>query len=150
MSVVETIAFSEAKAKLSELMTTVVHGHQPKAVRRHQGKEEMFLIGRDEVVALLEGFEFAPKVSVSNGEFTVRLPELALIAGGSSLDEAIAELVELAEMYATDYLDRWEFFKETGRRTQLPWVARVAFTAPADRPSLFVAPAKAHRLLEPA
>jgi hypothetical protein len=128
--VIETLGFSEAKGKLSELMTSVVHDHQLKAVGRHRGKEEMLLVGREEFLALLETFEFHPKVSVSAGEFIVRLPELGLIGAGSSLDEAYDELAELAEVYAENYLDRLDFFRHTDRRRQLPWVARIAFTPP--------------------
>jgi predicted RNase H-like HicB family nuclease len=148
-SLIETLAFSEAKAKLSDLMTSVVHGHRPKAVDRHHGKEEMFLLGREEVVALLESFEFHPKVSVSEGEFVVRLPELGLIAGGDSFDEALDELVELAEEYAEQYLARLEFYRETDRRQQLPWVARVAFTPAEERRQLFVLTPSIGRELQP-
>ena len=143
-ALIETHAFSEAKAKLSDLMTAVVHGHRPKAVDRHGGKEEMFLLGREELTAMLESFEFHPKVSVSEGEFVVRLPELGLIAGGESLDAALAELVEIAEAYVEQYFARYEFFRETDRRRHLPWVARIAFTDPARRPELF-APTRTDR-----
>ena len=149
-SVLETLAFSEAKAKLSELMTSVVHDHRPKAVGRHHGKEEMFLLGREELTALLEGFDFQPKVTVSDGEFVVRLPELGLIAGGPSLDDALEELVELAEAYAEDYFARLEFFKQTDRRGQLPWVARIAFTAPDERRGLFLHDTVGRGALQPA
>jgi hypothetical protein len=147
---IEMFAFSEAKAKLSDLMTAVVHGHRPKVVDRHHGKEEMVLMGREELIALLEGFTFEPKVSVSEGEFTIRLPELGLIAGGESLDQAFDELVELSEAYAEDYFDRLEFFRETDRRQQLPWVARIAFTAPDERRGLFLHPSADNRALQPA
>lgn len=149
-SLIETLAFSEAKAKLSDLMTSVVHGHRPKAVDRHHGKEEMLLLGREEVMALLESFEFQPKVSVSEGEFVVRLPELGLIAGGESFDEALDELVELAEAYAEQYLARLEFYRETDRRQQLPWVARVAFTPAEERRQLFVRTQAIRQELQPA
>jgi Antitoxin of toxin-antitoxin, RelE / RelB, TA system len=110
----------------------------------------MFLLGRDELLAMLEGFEFQPKVGVSDGEFVVRLPELGLIAGGSSLDEALEELVELAEAYAQDYLGRLEFFRQTDRRKQLPWVARVAVTPPGARRALFTQIPEAASELQPA
>jgi predicted RNase H-like HicB family nuclease len=129
--VIERVGFRDASARLSELMTAVVHGHRLKAVSRHRGKEEMFLVGRDELLALLEGFEFRPQVGVSEGEFVVRLPELGLVAGGSSLDEALDELGELAETYAEGYLDRFEFFRQTDRRRELPWVVRIAVTPSA-------------------
>ena len=149
-SLFETLAFSEAKAKLSDLMTSVVHGHRPKAVDRHHGKEEMFLLGREEVMALLESFEFQPKFSVSEGEFVVRLPELGLIAGGESFDQALDELVELAEEYAEQYFARLEFYRETDRRHQLPWIARVAFTPVEERRELFVRTPAIRRELQPA
>lgn len=149
-SVIETFAFSEAKAKLSDLMTSVVHGHRPKAVDRHHGKEEMLLLGRDEVMALVESFEFHPKVIVSEGEFVVRLPELGLIAGGESFDEALDELVELAEEYAEQYFARLEFYRETDRRQHLPWVARVAFTPAEERRELFARTQAIREDLQPA
>jgi predicted RNase H-like HicB family nuclease len=149
-SLIEILAFSEAKAKLSDLMTSVVHGHRPKAVGRHHGKEQMLLLGREEVMALLESFEFQPKVSVSEGEFVVRLPELGLVAGGESFDEALDELVELAEEYAEQYLARLEFYRETDRRDHLPWVARVAFTPAEERRDLFVPSPAIGQELQPA
>jgi predicted RNase H-like HicB family nuclease len=136
-ALIETLPFSEAKARLSDLMTAVVHEHRPKAVDRHRGKEEMFLLGRDQLLAILEPFEFEPQVSVSEHEFVVRLPELELIAAGETLDAAVDELVELAEAYAEQYLTRFEFYRETDRRRHLPWVARIAFTQPQERRGLF-------------
>jgi predicted RNase H-like HicB family nuclease len=149
-SLIETLAFSEAKAKFSDLMTSVVHGHRPKAIGRHHGKEEMLLLGRAEVMALLESFEFQPKVSVSEGDFIVRLPEFGLMAGGESFEEAVDELVELAEEYAEQYFARLEFYRQTDRRDQLPWVARVAFTPAEERRDLFVASKAVGQELQPA
>lgn len=136
-NLIETLPFSEAKARLSDLMTAVVHDHRPKAIDRHRGKEEMFLLGRDQLLAMLDAFEFKPKVSVSEDEFVLRLPELGLVAGGESLDAALDELLELAEAYAEQYLERYEFYRETDRRRHLPWVARIAFTHPEARRRLF-------------
>ena len=56
----------------------------------------------------LEDFRFEPKVSVSDGEFVIRLPELGLVAGGETYEKAVSELVELAEQQAEEYLDRLE------------------------------------------
>jgi hypothetical protein len=137
--ILESLAFSEAKAQLSHLMTAVVHDHCPRVVDRHQGREEMLLVGRDDLLAMLEPFQFEPKASFSEGEFILRLPELGLIAGGESFDEALEELVELAESYAEQHFSRLPSYMETDRRQQLPWVARVALTAPQDRQHLFTA-----------
>jgi hypothetical protein len=90
------------------------------------------------LVAMLEEFAFEPKVSVSEGEFVVHLPELGVIAAGESLEEALDELVELADAYAEQYLDRFAFYRETDRGRQLPWVARIAVTPPDERHVLFL------------
>lgn len=135
---IETMGFSEAKSRLSDLMTAVVHERRPKAIGRHRGKEEMFLLGRDELLDLIESFEFRPLVSVSDDEFVVTLPELGLIAANESLEAAFDELVEVAEAYAELYLSRYEFYRETDRRRHLPWVARIAFTRPEARRELFI------------
>jgi Antitoxin of toxin-antitoxin, RelE / RelB, TA system len=149
-AVIETLAFSEAKAKLSELMSDVVHRHGLRVVDRHHGKEEMVLVSREDVLAMLERFEFEPQVSVSEGEFVIRLPELGLVASGESLEESQAELVELAEDYAEQFFSRLSFFMETDRRTQLPWVARLALTAPERRRDLFVRSAEREQALQTA
>jgi hypothetical protein len=149
--VFEHVPFSDAKAKLSDLMTAVVHGRRPYLVDRHRGKEGMLLLGREEVAAMLESFEFRPKVSASEGEFVVRLPELGLIAGGGSLDEAFDELVELTEVYARTFFQRLSFYMETDRRRQLPWLVRYALTPPDERRHLFVgAPASGRTALQTA
>ena len=86
---------------------------------------------------LLEGFQFHPKVSVSEGEFVIRLPELGLIAAGASYEAALDELVELAEQQAQDYLDRLDFYMQTDRRGQLGWLLKFALAPSEERRSLF-------------
>lgn len=138
--------FAEAKSQLSEVMTDVVHRHQPQVVDRHSGKELMLLMALDDLAAMLESFRFDPRVSVSDGEFVVRLPELNLISGGASYEEAIAELVELVEQYGEDFLDRLDFYMQTDRRRHLPWLLRFALTAPERRTELFAeVPAEANQ-----
>lgn len=63
------------------------------------------LVSAGDLGLLLGGLRFEPKVSVSDGEFVVRLPELRLIAGGSSYQDALRELAELAEQQAVDVLE---------------------------------------------
>jgi predicted RNase H-like HicB family nuclease len=129
--------FAEAKSRLSEVMTDVVHRHQPQVIDRHNGKELMLLMGLADLSALLESFRFDPRVTVSDGEFVVRLPELNLIAAGESYEEAIAELVELVEQYGEDFLARLDFYAQTDRRQHLPWLLRFALTPPEQRAGLF-------------
>lgn len=130
-------AFAQAKAKLSDLMDQAVHGHRVQVIDRHRGKERAVLVSVDDLGMLLESFEFHPRVSVSKGEFVIRLPELNLIAGGASYDDALGELVELAEQQAQNFLDRLDYYMQTDRRGQLGWLLKLALTSPDERRSLF-------------
>ena len=130
-------AFAQAKAKLSDLMDQAVHDHRVQVIDRHRGKERAVLVSVDDLGMLLEGFEFHPRVSVSEGEFVVRLPELNLIAGGPSYEAALDELVELAEQQAQNFLDRLDYYMQTDRRGQLGWLLKLALTSPGERRSLF-------------
>ena len=49
-AIVPTSDFSPAKARLSDVMTQVFHGHQPQLVSRHRGKEQMLLVRPDDLV----------------------------------------------------------------------------------------------------
>jgi hypothetical protein len=68
---------------------------------------------------LLEGFQFHPKVSVSEGEFVIRLSELGLIAGSAGYEAALDELIELTEQQAQDFLDRLDFYMQTDRQVRV-------------------------------
>ena len=130
-------AFAQAKARLSDLMDQAVHGHRVQVIDRHRGKEKAVLVSVDDLGVLLEGFEFHPRVSVSEGEFVVRLPELNLIAGGTTYEEALGGLVELAEQQAQNFLSRLDYYMQTDRRGQLGWLLKLALATPEERLSLF-------------
>jgi len=136
-------AFAQAKAKLSDLMDQAVHGHRMQLIDRHRGKEQAMLVSVADMGMLLEGFQFDPRVSVSEGEFVVRLSELNLIGGGESFEAALDDLVELVEAQAQDFLARLDFYMQTDRRGQLAWLLKFALTPPAERRSLFIPPAPA-------
>jgi hypothetical protein len=136
-SMIETLPFSDAKARLSALMTSVVHDYQPKAVHRHHGKEEMFLVPQEVMRAMVENVAFDPQVSIVPGEFVVRLPELNLIGGGETFDAALDDLVDVASAFAEQYFGRLRFFAESERLARLPWVAKIAFTPADARRGLF-------------
>lgn len=121
-------------------MDQAVHQHRVQLIDRHRGKEQAVLVSLADLGALLEGLEFHPRVSAVDGEFVIRLPELKQVAGGATLDEALDELVELVEDQAQDFLDRLDFYLQTDRRRELPWVLRFAITDPAERRALFVPP----------
>ncbi len=148
-SMIETLPFSEAKAHLSDLMTSVVHGFQPKAIQRHRGKEEMFLVPQALMLAMVENIAFQPRVSVAPGEFVVRLPELNLIGGGDTLDAAMDELVDVASAFAKQYLERLRFYQESEHLARFPWIAKIAFTPAEARRGLFESNRKPHEPQKP-
>lgn len=145
-------AFAQAKARLSDLMDQAVHGHRLQLIDRHRGKEQAVLVSVEDLAMLLEGFAFHPRVSVSEGEFVVRLPELDLVAGGESYEDALDELVELVGLRAEDFLERLDFYMQTDRRSQLGYLLKFALTAPEERRSLFspAAPAEEAQVPQPA
>jgi hypothetical protein len=59
-------------------------------------------------------------VSVSKGEFVLRQPELGLIAGGASFEEAAQALEELTLAYAEQFFDRLGFYMQTDRVEHMP------------------------------
>lgn len=130
-------AFAQAKARLSNLMDQAVHSHRPQLIYRHRGKEQAVLVSVEDLAMLLEGFSFHPRVSVSEGEFVVRLPELGLVASGESYEDALGELIELIGAQAADFLDRLDFYMQTDRRGQLAYLLKFALTAPEERRLLF-------------
>lgn len=130
-------AFARAKARLSDLMDQAVHGHRLQLIDRHRGKEQAVLVSVEDLGLLLEGFAFQPRVSVSGGEFVVRLPELDLVAGGASYEDALDELEELVGLRTEDFLDRLDFYMQTDRRGQLGYLLKFALAAPDERRALF-------------
>ena len=150
-TLIPSSAFAEAKSKLSRVMDDVVHGHHPQLVDRHRGRDQMLLMGVAEAAAMLEQFRFDPRVRFSDDEVVVRVPELNLIAGGATYDEALEELLGLVEEYSADFISRFDFYMQTDRRDHLPWLLRFAITPPEDRAGLFSeAPRDASRRLHAA
>jgi len=128
---------SRLALRLSNLMDQAVYAHRPQVIDRHRGKEQAVLVSVEDLAMLLEGFSFHPRVSVSEGEFVVRLPELGLVAGGESYEAALEELIDLVGAQAEDFLDRLDFYMQTDRRGQLAYLLKFALTAPDERHSLF-------------
>jgi hypothetical protein len=139
-TLIPSSAFAEAKSHLSKVMDDVVHGHHPQLVDRHSGRDRMLLMGVTEAAAMLEQFRFEPRVRVSEDEVVVRLPELNLIAGGATYDEALEGLLDLVEEYSADFISRFDFYMQTNRRDHLPWLLRFAITPPEHRAELFFEP----------
>jgi hypothetical protein len=108
-SPVPTIDFSPAKSQLSDVMTQVFHGHQPRIVSRHHGKEQMLLVRPDDLVAMLGDHHFDVQAVYDADEVTLRVPDMGVLGFGETLDEAIDDLLVELRAYAT------RFFREPAR-----------------------------------
>jgi hypothetical protein len=108
-SPVPTIDFSPAKSQLSEVMTQVFHGHQPRIVSRHHGKEQMLLVRPDDLVAMLGDHRLDVQAVYDADEVTLRIPDMGVLGFGDTLDEAVDDLIVELRAYAT------RFFREPAR-----------------------------------
>jgi len=135
-----TKAFNLAKTGLSDVMTEAVRNHHPMVIDRNRGKEHAVVMGKAEMFELLRNFHFTTQTIHENGEWTLIVPELDLVAGGSSFEEALGDLTTLATEYAAIYLERLDFYRQTKRRAHFAWVMRVAMTEAERRHELFVEP----------
>lgn len=106
---VPTIDFSPAKSQLSDVMTQVFHGHQPRIVSRHHGKEQMLLVRPDDLVAMLGQHRLDVQAVYDAGEVTLRVPDMGVLGIGETLDEAVDDLLVELRAYAT------RFFREPAR-----------------------------------
>ena len=138
VSSLPTRGLSEAKARLSDVMSGVVHDHQPTVIERHGGKEAMLLLGLSDMDPLLGHFVFHTLSSVSDGEFVLHQSELNLLADGETFEQAAAELEDLAVAYAKRYFERLNFYAQTDRAQQMPWLLRLILTPEADRRALLL------------
>ncbi|MBI3970651.1 MAG: hypothetical protein HY332_05130 [Chloroflexi bacterium] len=124
------VDFSEAKARLSDLMTSVVHEHQPRLIFRHRGKEAMLLMRPDDLLKALESFHFDARADVSPGEVTIVIEKLGILGFGESLEEATTDAVNELRVYAHEFFEDWAFYSKTKRAEHLPWLLRFALTPP--------------------
>ena len=113
---VPTMPFSPAKSQLSEVMTEVVFRHQIRVVSRHHGKEQMLLVGADDLVAMLAGQEFDVRVVFDEGEVTTFVEGLDVLGFGETLDEAIDDFLNKLREYTTRFFQDLTKYLATSRR----------------------------------
>src|SRR5438552_4082710 len=100
------IDFSEAKSHLSEVMSLVVRDHQPRLVRRHHGKETMLLLNLEDAEGWLHAFHFEPEVVIADGEVTAQLSRFGLLGFGTTVDEALGDLLSELRAYTQRFFER--------------------------------------------
>ena len=128
-----TTDFSEAKTHLSDLMTDVFHAHRPRLVSRHRGKEQMILVGREDLLRMLSGHRLDVQEVQDEGETTLRTPELGILGFGGTYEEAVADLVSELEVYAASYFEDPARHAYTSRAAHAGVLMRFALSTPAQR-----------------
>ena len=127
-AIVPTSDFSPAKARLSDVMTQVFHGHQPQLVSRHRGKEQMLLVRPDDLVAMLADQHLEVRAVFDAGEVTLRVPEMGVLGFGNTLDEATEDLLVELRAYAARFFREPARFMASGRATHAGVLLRFALS----------------------
>jgi len=126
---VPTIDFSPAKSQLSDVMTQVFHGHQPRIVSRHHGKEQMLLVRPDDLVTMLGDHRIDVQAVYDQDEVTLRVPNMGVLGSGETLDEAIDDLLNELRAYATRFFREPARFLATSRGAHAAALLRFALAA---------------------
>ena len=130
---VPTIEFSPAKAQLSDVMTRVFHGHQPRLVSRHNGKEQMLLVRPDDLIAMLGDHRFDVRAVYDADAVTLRIPDLGILGFGETLDEAVGDLLDELRAYAGRYFDEPVRYLATSRGAHAAALLRFALAGPDEQ-----------------
>jgi len=125
--------FSEAKAHLSDLMTDVYHAHRPQLVSRHRGKEQMLLVGREDLARMLADQRLGVQVVYDEGEVTLRVPDLGVLGFGDTYEEAAEDLLSELEVYAASYFQNPARYAYTSRASHAGVLMRFAISSSEER-----------------
>jgi hypothetical protein len=128
-SPLRTIDFSPAKSQLSDVMTQVFHGHQPRIVSRHHGKEQMLLVRPDDLVAMLGEHRLDVQAVYDPNEVTLRVADMGVLGFGETLDEAVDDLLVELRAYATRFFGEPGRFMATSRGAHAAALLRFALAA---------------------
>ncbi len=128
MSLVDEIQFSQAKARLSEVMDDVVHRDHLKAVRRERGKNEvMYLLPRELLAAALGTARVIVDYLPDEEGIGLWVNDLEIGAHGRDVTEARAHLLREVQAYVTNFLGQLSVYLTWPERARLvPQVLRLA------------------------
>lgn len=128
MSLVDEIQFSQAKARLSEVMDDVVHRDRLKAVRRERGKNEvMYLLPRELLDAALGTAAVTVDYLPDAAGIGLWVNDLEIGAHGRDVAEARANLLREVRAYVTNFLGQLSVYLTWPDRARLvPQILRLA------------------------
>lgn len=120
------IKFTNARKTFTDIYDSVWHRYLPVIINRHQN-EEVLLLRRELQQDILKAYSLRPEIlPEEDGSITVALNEVDIAVNGSTMDEAICELIRELKVYAQDYLDRLQLFLNApNRKGHFSYVLRV-------------------------
>jgi len=141
---VREIGYSQARAELADIYDNALH-HLPTRITRRRA-DSAVLMSLEDVMRLLDRFEFTPEVLLEASAVSIWLPELAVWGRGATYADARADLLdEVAQILAlVDTDPRLRAAPNFVER--LPWVYRLMLAESDGRREamLFAAPAGAN------
>ena len=123
---VQSISVAEAKTQLPKYLE-LARAHEFQIVTRRD-RDEVAMVGLPDFRELLRDHKFQTDVAIHPDEATVTLPQFRIIGIGSTVDEASEDALAKLREYASQYLKRLDFYRETDRRDLYPLVARFLAT----------------------
>ncbi len=126
MTMLSELNLTEARKEFSSLYDQVFNSFKPTIIKRKK-TEEVLVLRVDQQKMLLANYSLKPEIIEENdGSITLALDNLEIYSSGSSLEDAINELVEDLKIYASDYLQRSQLFLNApNRKSHFPYILRV-------------------------
>lgn len=128
------IDISEAKAKLSALMTQAIHEHAPIRVTRRGEDDQLVGLARGQVLDRLLGDELFPvEMTVEAAEFIAAIPALGQLGTGETVDEALLDLQRALDDFVTEFFSNLRFWEQTTRIAYYRPLLRYLLMDPGQR-----------------
>lgn len=107
---------SEAKAKLSALMSLAIHEHAPVRVSRRGDDDQMVGLSRRQMLErLLSDETFPVEMTVDAGEFIAAVAGLGQLGTGPTVDAALLDLRDELDEFVTEFFSNLRFWEQTDR-----------------------------------
>lgn len=126
MTLLSELNLTDARKEFSSLYDQVFNSFKPTIIKRKKS-EEVLVLRVDQQKMLLVNYSLKPDIiKEDDGSITLALDNLELYSNGSSLEDAINELIEELKVYASDYLQRSQLFLHApNRKSHFPYILRV-------------------------
>ena len=133
MTMLSELNLTDARKEFSSLYDQVFNLFKPTIIKRKKS-EEIMLLRVDQQKMLLAYYSLKPVIITENdGSITLALDNLEIYSNGSSLEEAIKDLIDDLKIYALDYLEHSQLFLNApNRKSHFPYVLRVLLSDSDD------------------